>query len=763
MPYARWMPTVRLINRGKLVPILLSSISALSCGKSDDQLFRDHDRRGDAFLQQHKPNEAIIEYRIATQLAPQSGPTRKKLGHTYLDIGDQSHALVEFARAADLLLNDVDVQLTTGRLYLLGGRFGDASRCADRVLGIDGRNVDAVLLRGSALVGLRDLDGAVANIEHAIALDPTESRAYSALGGVELSNGQITQADAAFRKAIELAPNSARAHIALGYFFWTTRRVADAEAVFEHAHELEPQNALVNRILASLFLSTKRIAEAEPYLKALAQTEGYKLALADYYLAQRRFHEAEQYLVSIVSDRSIANQVALRFAAIRLAEGRTKEASEAVDSVLRDQPSEPSALLAKAQVLVAQDRVAEAIPTARAVAERDPNNLSAHFLLGQLYSQGHEARAAITEFQDVLRLNPLAVAAQVELARLYLAVGDSANARHAADEALRATPDDPEVRVLLARSLLNAGETSRAELEIQQLVRTYPEASSVQALAGAMYRSKQNETDARRSLELALKLDSSNREALTDLVLLNAETNHLAEAHRLIADRLAKTPNDAELMLLAARTYTSEGNLPSAEELLKRVISQDAANISAYGLLGNIYLSERRLESARIEFEKAVSKNPQSVAANTIVAMILEAQNKFEEATSRYQRILEIDANAVVAANNLACLYVDKGYNIELALKLAQRAKQGLPADPRVNDTIGWIYYKKNLPQEAIAALQESVARDPSVSLHQYHLGMAYIQAHDYPKARPPLEKALLNPSFPGVDEARRALSMIGG
>jgi tetratricopeptide (TPR) repeat protein len=743
---------------------LLSSIAVLSCGKSDDQLFRDHDRRGDAFVQQQKPNEAIIEYRIATQLAPQSGPTRKKLGQTYLDIGDRSHALVEFARAADLLLNDVDVQLTAGRLYLLGGRFGDASRCADRVLGVDGRNVDAILLRGSALVGLRDLDGAVANIEHAIALDPTESRAYSALGGLELSNGQITQADAAFRKAIELAPSSVRAHIALGYFFWTTHRVAEAEAVFEHAHELEPQNALVNRILASLFLSTKRSAAAEPYLKALAQTESaYKLTLADYYLAQRRFHEAEQYLVSIVSDRSIASQVALRFAAIRLAEGRTQDASEAVDSVLRDQPNESSALLAKAQILVAQDRIAEAIPTARAVAERDPNNLSAHYLLGQLYSQGHEARAAITEFQNVLRLNPLAVAAQVELARLYLAVGDSANARRAADEALRAIPDDPEVRVLLARSLLNAGETSRAESEIQQLLRTYPEASSVHALAGALYRSKQNETDARRSLEMALKLDSTNREALTDLVFLNAETNHLAEAHRLIADRLAKTPNDTELMLLAARTYTTEGNLPSAEELLKRVISQDASNIPAYGLLGNIYLSERRLESARIEFENAVAKNPKSVAANTIVAMILEAENKFAEATSRYRRILEIDASAVVAANNLACLYVDKGDNIDLALQLAQRAKQGLPNDPRVNDTLGWIYYKKKMPEQAIDALQESVVRDPSMSLHQYHLGMAYIQAGDWPKARPPLEKALLNPTFPGADEARRALSMIGG
>src|SRR5262249_39686795 len=155
---------------------------------------------------------------------------------------------------------------------------------------------------------------------------------------------------------------------------------------------------------------------------------------------------------------------------------------------------------------------------------------------------------------------------------------------------------------------------------------------------------------------------------------------------------------------------------------------------------------------------KAVAKNPNSVPANTIVAMILEAQSKFAEATRRYQRILELDPNAVVAANNLACLYLDRGDNMDLALQLAQRAKKMLPNDPRVNDTLGWIYYRRKLSTQAIAALQESVVSDPNISLHLYHLGMAYIQAGDWAHARQPLQKALLNPSFPGVDEARRAL-----
>ena len=104
-----------------------------------------------------------------------------------------------------------------------------------------------------------------------------------------------------------IAGTELRARVALGYF-WITRRVAEAEAVFKHARARAPEPAGESDF-ASLFLSTKRIAEAEPYLQALAQTESvYKLTLADYYLAQR-FHEAEQYLVSIVSDRSLANQI----------------------------------------------------------------------------------------------------------------------------------------------------------------------------------------------------------------------------------------------------------------------------------------------------------------------------------------------------------------------------------------------------------------------------------------------------------------------
>jgi tetratricopeptide (TPR) repeat protein len=294
------------------------------------------------------------------------------------------------------------------------------------------------------------------------------------------------------------------------------------------------------------------------------------------------------------------------------------------------------------------------------------------------------------------------------------------------------------------------------------LLKNHSQSAAVQALVGSMYVTKQDLPAATRAFEHALQLDRDNRDALSELLDVYAQTNHLGEARRLIDSRLATAPNDTGLLMLAARTYSTGGDHPTAEQMLKKVIAQDSANLSAYGMLGQIYISDRRLESARLEYEKAVAKEPTSVAANTIVAMILEAQKKLDEAKKRYLRVLTIDPNAVVAANNLAWLYVQQDKNLDTALELAQRAKRNLATDPRIDDTLGWAYYKKKLLGQAVASLQESVNRDATNPLHQYHLGMAYIQTGDWPRARQALERALRVPDFEGADDARKALTMIG-
>jgi Tfp pilus assembly protein PilF len=180
-------------------------------------------------------------------------------------------------------------------------------------------------------------------------------------------------------------------------------------------------------------------------------------------------------------------------------------------------------------------------------------------------------------------------------------------------------------------------------------------------------------------------------------------------------------------------------------------------------MLGSLYVAQKKLDQARKEFEIITERQPNNVGAHTVVGMIFDVQNKRDEARARYEKVLDIDPEAAVAANNLAWLYSETGQNLDVALQLAQTASRRLPDHAAVNDTLGWIYYKKGLASLAVPPLEKSVSKEPNNAMFQLHLGLAYAKAGQNAKAKTLLEQTLArNPKIEGADEARRVLASLG-
>ena len=86
-------------------------------------------------------------------------------------------------------------------------------------------------------------------------------------------------------------------------------------------------------------------------------------------------------------------------------------------------------------------------------------------------------------------------------------------------------------------------------------------------------------------------------------------------------------------------------------------------------------------------------------------------------------------------------------------------------------DTLGWVYYKKNLPDLAIDQLQKAVSLDEAAAraaksspsaTYQYHLGMALKEKGDKDGSRRALEASLRlgeQKPFAYADDARKALA----
>jgi tetratricopeptide (TPR) repeat protein len=136
-----------------------------------------------------------------------------------------------------------------------------------------------------------------------------------------------------------------------------------------------------------------------------------------------------------------------------------------------------------------------------------------------------------------------------------------------------------------------------------------------------------------------------------------------------------------------------------------------------------------------------------------MIGMLQDARKNYDAAADNYKKALAQDANSLIAANNLAWLYATTGKgNLDEAVKLAQGVVQRNPNIPGFLDTLGWVYYKKNLYAAAAEQLQKAVSLDeqaarvnnvsPSATYH-YHLGMALKGKGDNQGAKRELEASL--------------------
>jgi tetratricopeptide (TPR) repeat protein len=744
-----------------LVGVLVASAACRQDSRAARQRFLD---TGNRYMAAGEYAEAIIEYRNARALDPTSGEARMKLAEAFMQAGDFGSALQEFVRAADLLPDNLPLQLRAGNLLLLAGRFDDARARAEKVLVKNANDVGAQILVANALAGLKDLDAAVAQIEEALRIDPDGSRTYSSLGALELSRGRRDAAERAFKKAVQLQPDSVAARVALGTFYWLTNDFTAAEQSLTKALSLDRRSMLTNRSVASFYLATGRLDLAEQPLKTVfevTKTPDAAFSLAEYYLAIGKDAAARTILQPMSTNPQTSASANVRLAALDYKGGGHGEAFRRLAAVLERDPANLPALLLKSSWLLSDGKLDEALASVSAAAERRPDSAPALFTLGRVQAARRQPGAAIAAYQEVLRLNPRAIEAKIALGRLQLAQGQPDASIELAEEALASEPKNADAQLLYVRGLLRVGELDRAQGELKQLIVRFPGSSAVHAQMGMLLGQRRDYAKARAEFERALQLRPDAVEALGGLIALDLNAHDYAAARARVDARIASNPT-AALLTLAARIYAADRDLVSTERFLRKAIDLDGSYVAAYGALGQLYVVQGRLPEALAEFEALAARSPNSVTALTMAGIILQVQGKVDAARERFEQILRIDPEAAVAANNLAWMYAEGGGNLDVALHLAQIAQKRLADVAQVNDTLGFIYYKKNLLSLAISTLKMSAEKDPGNALYQSHLGLAYAKAGDDVRAKPLLTRALaLKPDFDGAQEARVVLSSL--
>ena len=193
-------------------------------------------------------------------------------------------------------------------------------------------------------------------------------------------------------------------------------------------------------------------------------------------------------------------------------------------------------------------------------------------------------------------------------------------------------------------------------------------------------------------------------------------------------------------------------------------MEMDQQNVSALVLLAGLESSLGKFDQAIANYQRAVGVAPNDVRLYVALGGLYESQGNWQQAQSVYQKALAIQPEDALAANNLAYIMIEHRESVNVALRLAQTARRGLPNLPNSADTLGWAYYHNGAYSVAAPLFEDAINKVPENSTYHYHLGLTYQKLNDLPRARTEFEKTIsLDPKSPLANEAHRALSQTMG
>ena len=197
--------------------------------------------------------------------------------------------------------------------------------------------------------------------------------------------------------------------------------------------------------------------------------------------------------------------------------------------------------------------------------------------------------------------------------------------------------------------------------------------------------------------------------------------------------------------------------LVTYQSLLAKV-SEPKQQSGVWTLLGETYLRKGDVQQAINSLEKAHQQAPESASLTTNLGLLYEMQNKMDIARKYYESSIKLDPNNALALNNLAYLMSQSNGDLDLALTYATKAKQRLPEHAEINDTLGWIYLKKSLTDQALDTFKNLVVKAPTNPTFHYHYAMALNQKGDRENAKKECQIALADKPNKQLDAEIRQL-----
>jgi tetratricopeptide (TPR) repeat protein len=228
---------------------------------------------------------------------------------------------------------------------------------------------------------------------------------------------------------------------------------------------------------------------------------------------------------------------------------------------------------------------------------------------------------------------------------------------------------------------------------------------------------------------------------------IDEDQHHMADA---LAGYRSVSPSSAlswAARLRAAAALDALDRTDEAAAELKRMAAERPHLPDPLIELGDILRGRDRFAEAIAAYDEGIARVEKIEPGHWRLfysrAVALERSQQWPRAEADLKHALELQADQPLVLNYLGYSWIDRGKNLDQALKMIKRAVELRPNDGYIIDSLGWAYYRLGDFPKATQTLEHAIELLPEDPTINDHLGDAYWQGGRIDEARFQWRRAL--------------------
>ena len=630
-----------------------------------------------------------------------------------------------------------------------------------KVFNVVPEHVKSQLLFGAVNFAQKDYEQASYYLGKYLKFEPGNVGARKLLGRTLILMGQHEEAKVALKSGLKDGDAELLALVGLSQL--KSGDTAAGLRDLKKAVAAAPGSQSIRGELAKAYISAGETEKAIKQLNMILAEGGNKnqteMLMVVAYLRDEQFDQAINTALELLERSPQDSSILLMVGNVFAASGDRDEARKYFSRARETDPNNVRAIMLLAALEEIEGNLDQAVALYRGIDAKKTSSVDHLLALARLAGKQGDNQTMVKWLEMARQKLSTDIRSRLVLAEHYLRAKELAKVEALVKEVVGISPNDPRVLVIQGKVLMVQERFNEALGPLNKLVTRESKAILGRILLGEAYMHLDQAKDARRQLELALKINEFELPAL--LLIANVELKEGQYEKALKYSRKAQKVNPDlpighELegdIQVAARKYRD------AKFAYNRAIQLQPSAERAIKLSGAL-IGLNRHEQARQPLLQWLDRHPDDIKVHQYLGSLYQTLGENALAIKAFETVLKANPENIVALNNLAWLYaLDDN---PAALEAADKVYRLLPDNPGVQDTYGWVLVKNGQVDKGRQILELALKSLPDVADVQYHYAVALAKSGETIEARKRLRELLNSQkTFTGIEDARLLLDSL--